>query len=118
LSQIWYPNPPVPGATADETDSCTPRGAVPRRFGPRRVGQVVKDVEGISVRNLRRLVELLRDGRGEYLTIRFFGGISETLVFPRRAIEDSTPELMRDNGIHKRGTDDVMAIWDSRAVRP
>ena len=45
-------------------------------------GQVVKDVDGVSVRNLRHLVELLRDGRGEYLTIRFFGEMSETLVFP------------------------------------
>jgi hypothetical protein len=81
-------------------------------------GQVVKDVDGVSVRNLRHLVELLRDGRGEYLTIRFFGELSETLVFPRKAIEDSTPDLMRDNGIPKRGTDDMMTIWDATAVRP
>jgi hypothetical protein len=64
------------------------------------------------------LVELLRDGRGEYLTIRFFGEFSETLVFTRKAIEDSTPDLMRDNGIPKRGTDDMMTIWGARAVRP
>jgi hypothetical protein len=44
--------------------------------------------------------------------------MSETQVFSRRAIEDSTPELMRDNGIPKRGSDDVMAIWDARAVKP
>jgi S1-C subfamily serine protease len=78
-------------------------------------GLVVKDVDGVSVRNLRHLVELLRDGRGEYLTIRFFGEMSETLVFIRRAIEDSTPDLMRDNGIPKRGTDDLMAVWGARA---
>jgi S1-C subfamily serine protease len=81
-------------------------------------GQVVKDVDGVSVKNLRHLVELLHDGRGEYLTIRFFGEMSETMVFTRREIEDSTPELMRDNGIPKRGTDDVMAIWGARAVSP
>jgi hypothetical protein len=79
-------------------------------------GRVVKDVDGVPVRNLRHLVELLRDGRGDYVTIRFFGEMSETLVFTRRAIEDSTPELMRDNGIPKRGTDDVLAIWDVRAA--
>ncbi len=81
-------------------------------------GQVVKDVDGVSVRNLRHLVELLRDGRGEYLTIRFFGEMSETLVFARKAIEDSTPGLMAENGIPKRGTDDVMAIWGARATSP
>jgi hypothetical protein len=79
-------------------------------------GQVVKDVDGVSVRNLRHLVELLRDGRGESLTIRFFGEMSETLVFPRKAIEEATPELMAENGIPKRGTDDVMAVWGARAA--
>jgi hypothetical protein len=79
-------------------------------------GQVVKDVDGVPVRHLHHLVELLRDGRGDYLTIRFFGEVSETLVFSRKAIEDATPGLMAENGIPKRGTDDVMAIWGARAA--
>jgi hypothetical protein len=79
-------------------------------------GQVVKDVDGVPVRNLRHLVELLRDGRGEFLTIRFFGEVSETLVFPRKAVEDATPRLMAENGIFKRGTDDVMALWAARTA--
>jgi S1-C subfamily serine protease len=74
-------------------------------------GQVVKDVDGVSVRNLRHLVELLRDGRGEFLTIRFFGEISETLVFPRKVIEDASPGLMGENGIPKQGTEDTMDVW-------
>src|SRR5262249_1682174 len=77
---------------------------------------VAKDADGFPVRNLRHLVELLRDGRGEYLTIRFFGEISETLVFPRKAIEDATPGLMAENGIPSRGTDDVLAVWGARAA--
>ncbi len=81
-------------------------------------GQVVKDVDGVSVRNLRHLVELLRDGRGEYLTIRFFGEMSETLVFPRKAIEDSTSALMAENGIPRRGTDDLMTVWNRKPANP
>jgi hypothetical protein len=77
-------------------------------------GQVVKDVDGIAIRNLRHLVEVLRDGRGEYLTIRFFGETPETLVFPRKAIEDSTPDLMAENGIPRRGSDAIMAVWNSK----
>jgi S1-C subfamily serine protease len=78
-------------------------------------GQVVKDVDGVPVRNLRHLVELLRDGRGEYLTIRFFGEMSETLVFPRKATLDATEQLMRENGIPRRGTDDTLAVWNGKA---
>jgi S1-C subfamily serine protease len=76
-------------------------------------GQVVKDVDGVPVRNLRHLVELLRDGRGEFLTIRFFGEVSETLVFPREAMESATPDLMRENGIPRRGSEDTMLIWSA-----
>jgi S1-C subfamily serine protease len=78
------------------------------------VGQVVKDVDGVSVKNLRHLVELLRDARGEFLTIRFHGDFSETLVFPRLAIEEATQELMAENGVPRRGSDDLMAVWNAR----
>ena len=35
-------------------------------------------------------------------------------VFPRKAVEDVTMDLMSENGIPKRGTDDVMGrleLW-------
>jgi hypothetical protein len=79
-------------------------------------GQVVKDVDGVKIKHLRHLVEVLRDGKGEFLTIRFHGEFSETLVFPRKAIDESTAELMSENGIPKRGTDEVMAVWNARAT--
>ena len=82
-------------------------------------GQVVKDVDGVAIKNLRHLVEVLRDGRGEYLTIRFFGDLSETLVFPRKAMEEATAELMAENGVPRRGSDDVMGVWKAKvAAKP
>jgi hypothetical protein len=80
-------------------------------------GQVVKDVDGVKIKHLRHLVEVLRDGKGEFLTIRFHGDASETLVFPRKAIEESTADLMSENGIPKRGTDEVMAVWNARPAK-
>ena len=77
-------------------------------------GQVVKDVDGAPVRNLKHLVELLRDARGEFLTLRFHGDYCETLVFVRKAIDDATPDLMSENGIAKRGSDDLMAVWGGK----
>jgi len=79
-------------------------------------GQVVKDIDGVPVKNLHHLVELLRDAKGEYLTIRFHGEVSETLVFPRKQIEDATSDLMAENGIPRRGSVEVMRIWDAKTA--
>jgi S1-C subfamily serine protease len=78
-------------------------------------GHVVKDVDGISIKNLRHLIEVLRDGKGEYLTIRFHGELAQMLVFPRKVIEDATAELMVENGIPRRGSEDVMTVWNAKS---
>jgi hypothetical protein len=42
--------------------------------------------------------------------------MSETMVFPRKAMEEATAGLMAENGIPKRGTNDVMAVWNARSA--
>jgi S1-C subfamily serine protease len=79
-------------------------------------GQVVADVDGIKIKSLRHLVEVLHDGRGEFLTVRFAGDFSETLVFRRKSMEDVTAELMAENGIPRRGSDELMAVWTAKAT--
>jgi S1-C subfamily serine protease len=79
-------------------------------------GQIVKDVDGVPIKNLCHLVEALRDGKGEYVTIRFHGEVSETLVFLRKTIEEATPELMAENGIPRRGSEDTMLIWAAKTA--
>jgi S1-C subfamily serine protease len=74
-------------------------------------GLVAKDIDGVPVKNLRHLVQLLRDGVGEFLTIRFHGELSETMVFRRKAIEDATPGLMAEHGIPSRGSEELMQVW-------
>ena len=78
------------------------------------IGQVIASVDGVAVRNLRHLVEILRDGRSEYVTIRFADDRSEALVFRRREIEAATSEVMAENGIPRRGTPDVLAVWGEK----
>jgi PDZ domain len=77
-------------------------------------GQVVRDVNGINVRNLRHLVEVVRDCRDEYLTFHFAGELAETLVFRRRELEATTVEVMAENGIPRRGSADILAVWHAR----
>ena len=78
------------------------------------IGQVVESVNGVAIRNLRHLVEVLRDARDEYVTFRFAEDRAETLVFRRKELEAATAEVMSENGIPRRGTPDLMAVWESK----
>jgi hypothetical protein len=76
-------------------------------------GQVVSEVNGIKVGNLRHLVELLRDCKEEYVRFRFADAGSEFLVFQRSDMEKATAEVLDDNGISpgRRGSEDVLKVW-------
>jgi PDZ domain len=79
-------------------------------------GQVVSTVNGTKVKNLVHLVELIRSCTEEFLTFRFSEDYSETLVFRRKAMLDATEPLMSENGIPKRGSDEVLAAWNGKAA--
>lgn len=76
--------------------------------------QVVKAINGVRVKNLAHLVELLRDARGEFVRIEFDNRYGETLVFPRAEMAAATDEILTDNGIRSQGSPDTLAIWNAR----
>lgn len=71
---------------------------------------VVTHVNGTAVRNLAHLVELLRDARGEFLTIDL-AGRAPPLVFRREEAISATDEILADEGIRKQCSDDLESIW-------
>ena len=75
------------------------------------VGHVVSEVNGVKVRNLRHLVEVLRDAQTDFITIVFAGRGEETLVFPRKKMLEATDEILGDNGIREQGSPDLMEVW-------
>jgi S1-C subfamily serine protease len=80
-------------------------------------GQVVSEVNGTKVKNLAHLVELIRSSNDEFLTFRFAEDYTETLVFRRKAMLEATEPLMSENGIPRRGSDDVLAVWNSKIAK-
>jgi len=76
--------------------------------------QVVKTVNGIAIKNLGHLVEVLRDCQDEMIAIEFDSVGGETLVFPRAEMVAATDEILTDNGVRTQGTPDTMAIWNSK----
>ena len=79
--------------------------------------QVVKSVNGIPIKNLGHLVEVLRDSRDEFIAIKFDCRGCETEVFPRAEMLAATEEILTDNGVRSQGSPDTLAIWNAKPAR-
>jgi S1-C subfamily serine protease len=76
--------------------------------------QVVKKVNGIPVKNLNNLVEILRDSKDEFITIECDTRYGETMIFPRAQMLAATDEILTDNGVRSQGSPDTLAIWSAK----
>jgi len=76
---------------------------------------VVKSVNGVPIRNLRHMVEVLRDCRERFVTIDFMGRDVTKLVFERVPTLASTEDILGDNGIRAQGSPDMMAVWSGKS---
>jgi hypothetical protein len=79
-------------------------------------GQVVAEVNRVKIKNLRHLVETLRDCRNEFLTFRFAEEGSAVLVFDRKEMDKVTEEILEENGIapSRRGSADMLQVWKKK----
>ncbi len=80
-------------------------------------GQVVKTINGIEIKNLNHLVEVLRDAKDEFVVIEFDNRGGETLVFPRAEMVAATDEILTDNDLRSQGSPDTLAIWNAKPSR-
>ena len=80
-------------------------------------GRVVKSVNGIPIKNLRHLVEILHDSTAEFTSIEFEGREMETLVFSHKEMVAATEEILTQNGIRSQGTPDPLAVWNAKSAR-
>jgi S1-C subfamily serine protease len=83
-------------------------------------GRVVKSVNGVAIRNLRHLVETLRDSKGEFLKIELADEWSDIMIFDRAELEKSTEQILEDNGIAltRRASADMMEVWRGKRKDP
>lgn len=97
---------------------------VPNGFLPHATGKgygnpqslVVASVNGTKVKSLRHLVATLRAVNDSRVIFDFADRYSETLVFDRQEVEQAMEEIMADNGIVKRCSPDLEAIWETSAA--
>jgi S1-C subfamily serine protease len=79
------------------------------------LSRVLESVNGTPIRSLKHLVAVLRDLKDDYVVFKFEQLGDEALVFPRKAMVESTEEILNDNGVRAQGSADVMAIWNDKA---
>jgi len=77
-------------------------------------GRVVKSVNGIAIKGLRHLVEVLRDAKEDFIIIELAGRGSESLVFPHKDLVAATEEILNDNGIRAQGSPDMLEVWNAK----
>jgi hypothetical protein len=77
-------------------------------------GAVVSRVNGIPIKSLKALVELLRDLKDPFVTVEFDQKGGEALVFSRQAIVDATEDILTDNGVRAQGSPDLLAVWQAK----
>lgn len=87
--------------------------ALAKNYSPP-VMRIVTSINGISVKNLRHLVEILRDSEEEFIRIDLAGRGTETLVFRRHEMIAATEQILNDNGIRAQGSPDMLSVWERK----
>ena len=77
---------------------------------------VVSEINGVPIRNLRHLVELIRDNHDSQITLKFAkSGVMthETMVFNHAEILQATSKILEENGIRYPYSADLRSVWDT-----
>ncbi len=77
---------------------------------------VLSEVNGVPVKNLRHLVEILRDSRAEQISFKFASSgvlTHETMVFNRTEIMSATTKILEENGIRHPFSPDLRTVWEA-----
>ena len=73
---------------------------------------VVKEINGVPVRNLKHAAELLRDCEEEYVRLDLDGAATNLLTFNYQEIIDATEEILEDEGIRSQYSDSLKSVFE------
>jgi hypothetical protein len=79
---------------------------------------VLSEVNGVPLKNLRHLVEILRDAREEQISFKFAASgvlTHETMVFNRAELKEATSKILEENGIRYPYSSDLRTVWEAAA---
>jgi S1-C subfamily serine protease len=77
---------------------------------------VLSEVNGVQVKNLRHLMEILRDDQDSQITFKFANSgllTHETMVFGREDLLRATAKILEENGIRYPFSGDLRGVWEA-----
>ena len=80
--------------------------------------RVIQSINGIPVKNLAHLVEILRDSKDKFITVGCDSRYGEAMIFPRAEMLAATDDILTDNDVRSQGSADMMAIWNADKKSP
>ncbi|HYO23976.1 MAG TPA: trypsin-like peptidase domain-containing protein [Lacipirellulaceae bacterium] len=72
---------------------------------------VIAKVNGVDVKNLRHLAELLHDSTDEFIRLET-ADRNEQLIFRREELEESTEQILTDEGIRYQASESLRDLWE------
>jgi S1-C subfamily serine protease len=76
--------------------------------------RIVSSLNGTKVKNLRHLVELIRDSTETSLVFQFGGHGYDDMVFNRQELLAATEQILTDNGIRSLGSPAILDVWNKK----
>ncbi len=61
-------------------------------------------------------MEILRDSKGEFITIEPYDLYGQNHVFRRTEMIAATDGILANNGIRSQGSPDILAVWNAKAI--
>ena len=77
-------------------------------------GSVIDTVNGVRVKNLRHLVELLRDSRDEFIALTYAGELATSReVVKRVEAEQATEQILNEISIRQQASPELLKVWQA-----
>jgi hypothetical protein len=77
----------------------------------------VAEVNGVRIRNLKHMVEVIRGATGEFIEFTFQGKTTDAIVFYRKEALEATEEILNDNGIRHQCSPDIAPVWNQAKAK-
>ena len=74
---------------------------------------VIDNLNGVHVKNLRHLAELLRDSQDEFLRFEM-GDRSESLIFRRGELQAATDQILEEEGIRYQASENLRDVFEGK----
>lgn len=92
---------------------CPPLKHEASRGMPPSYAHIVTRVNGVQISSFPHLVEALRDLDGEFAVFGFDEHWTGKMIVRASDVDTVTDEILRDNGIRERMSEDARQIWDA-----